>query len=190
MTFHVLCFSWFCVILCCNFILTTGYCTDTTLQTEEHTRKHRSVTGFKIPRFVVLKAREVNMRSGPGINHHNKITYKCMFAPVEITAEFDTWRLVKDVYGNNGWIHEAMLDGKRYVQIFDTSQDTIQNEQKEILMFRLPSDRSRPIARLKIGVIGKLIKCNEEWCKIAVGRTHSGWVWKQKLWGVYSHEIF
>ena len=36
-----------------------------------------SVTNLPLPRFVILKSRDVNMRTGPGMNYSNKINYKC-----------------------------------------------------------------------------------------------------------------
>lgn len=141
-------------------------------------QKVGSVTGLQIPRFVVIKSRDVNMRSGPGVTYQSKINYKCIFIPVEVKSEFDNWRLVKDSEGNEGWIHEAMLDGRRYVQIL----------KDETLVFRLPDPKSQPIARIEKGAIGKLVNCKNHWCQISFGRSYKGWVNKDNLWGVYSYE--
>jgi SH3-like domain-containing protein len=141
-------------------------------------QKVGQVTGLPIPRFVVIKSRDVNMRSGPGVTYQSKINYKCIFTPVEVKSEFDNWRLVKDSNGNEGWIHEAMLDGRRYVQILNN----------ETLIFRLPDPRSQPIARVEKGAIGKLVSCKNDWCQISFGRSYKGWVNKNSLWGVYSYE--
>jgi SH3-like domain-containing protein len=145
-----------------------------------------SVTGLAIPRFVVIKSKDTNMRSGPGVNYPNKINYKCIFMPVEVQEEFENWRLVRDIDGNEGWIHEAMLDGRRYVQII--SSKTLDQNNKEVLIFRLPNPQSKPIVRVEVGTIGKLIQCQNEWCQISFGRAHKGWIPKNKLWGVYSNE--
>lgn len=145
-----------------------------------------SVTKLPIPRFVVIKAKDVNMRSGPGINYASKIHYKCIFTPVEVFNEFDTWRLVRDINGNEGWIHEAMLDGRRYVQI--KYSDKMRSTNDEVLLFRLPDEKSNPIARAERGTIGKLKECKKDWCRISFGRLHKGWIQKSNLWGVYANE--
>jgi SH3-like domain-containing protein len=141
-------------------------------------QKIGSITGLPLPRFVVIKSRDVNMRSGPGVTYQSKINYKCIFIPVEVKSEFDNWRLVRDSEGNEGWIHEAMLDGRRYVQIL----------KDETLIFRLPDPKSQPIARIEKGAIGKLVNCKNNWCEISFGRSHKGWINKEKLWGVYGSE--
>ena len=34
--------------------------------------------------------------------------------PVEVIAEYDTWRKIRDWQGTVGWVHQSMLDGGRY----------------------------------------------------------------------------
>lgn len=143
-----------------------------------------AVTGLPVPRFVVIKSKEANMRMGPGIGNPTKINYRCMFMPVEIRAEFENWRLVRDIEGNEGWIHEAMLDGRRYVQVSRGSK----TPDEEVLMFRLPDKRSAPLGRTEHGAIARLIRCQSGWCQIIFSRSYKGWVPKEKLWGVYPEE--
>ncbi len=133
-----------------------------------------SVTGMILPRFVTLKSTDVNMRSGPGVNYPIKINYKCYHLPVKILSEFETWRLVKDSRGNEGWIHEAMIDKKNYVEITNDSK---------VPIFRLPSDRAKQVAYVEKGMVAKLVKCNDEWCKIAIAKTYKGWINKKYIWG-------
>ena len=162
------------------FVLLTFFstsCADTTIG---------KVTGLPIPRFVIIKSRDTNMRSGPGITYPSKINYKCMFMPVEVQSEFEHWRLVCDIDGNKGWIHEAMLDGSRYVQIMSSKK--LNQSPEEILLFRLPDPKSKPIARVHSGTIGKLIKCQNGWCQLLFGRVSKGWIPKNKLWGVYPED--
>jgi SH3-like domain-containing protein len=142
-----------------------------------------SVTGLPIPRFVSLKAREVNMRSGPGITYPSKINYKCAPLPLEILSEFENWRLVRDADGNEGWIHEAMLDGKKHLQVISTNK---LRQSEEVLVFRIPDFKAQPIAKIEVGAVGKLIVCKDDWCKISLGRSHHGWINKKHLWGVES----
>ena len=138
------------------------------------------ISGLPLPRYAVLKAKEVNMRGGPGIDHPIKITYGCIFAPIKILNEVEAWRLVSDVYGNQGWIHEAMLDGKKYVQISGNNNDS----NAEFMIFRLPNKDSKPIARVQNGIVMKLVTCNELWCKVKLNQSYSGWVLKNNLWGI------
>ncbi len=114
------------------------------------------------------------MRVGPSITEQLKFNYKCTLNPVQITAEFDNWRQIKDSEGNEGWIHEAMLDGRKYVKIINDKGTNI---------FRLPNNRSKVIAIAEKGFIAKLIECKGDWCKITLSNRHKGWVYKRELWG-------
>lgn len=134
-----------------------------------------STTGLSIPRFVTLKSKDVNMRSGPGINYPMKINYKCYNLPLKIISESESWRLVRDSRGNEGWIHEAMIDKKDYVEIISDAK---------VAMFRLPNERSKQTGYVESGVLAKLLKCNENWCKIILAKKYQGWIQKRYLWGL------
>ncbi len=70
-------------------------------------------TGLPLPRYVSLRAEEVNMRTGPGVRYPVDWVYKRRNLPVEIIAEFGTWRKIRDVEGAQGWIHQSMLSNRR-----------------------------------------------------------------------------
>src|SRR5436853_89841 len=68
-----------------------------------------------IPRFVSTRASEVNMRTGPNVRYPVRWVFVKKGEPVEILAEFEQWRKIRDHQGDSGWVHETMLSGKRYV---------------------------------------------------------------------------
>lgn len=136
-----------------------------------------TVTGLPIPRFVMLKSRDVNMRTGPGINYQLKINYKCYHLPMKILSEFETWRLVKDSNGNEGWIHEAMLDKNKSVEIVSTKN-------VKIAILRLPDPKAKAVVLVEQGTIANLIKCQGDWCNVSLAKSYRGWIHKQNLWGV------
>jgi len=140
-----------------------------------------TVTVLPIPRFVMLKSKDVNMRYGPGINYPLKMNYKCYHLPLKVLSEFETWRLVKDSNGNEGWIHEVMLDKNKSVEIvFDNTKDF------RISILRLPDPKAKPIVLVENGTVANLIKCKGDWCKIALNKIYKGWIHKRNLWGVDS----
>ena len=55
-----------------------------------------SVTKLPLPRFASLKTDRVNLREGPSKDHATKWVYQRAGLPVEITAEFEIWRKVRD----------------------------------------------------------------------------------------------
>jgi SH3-like domain-containing protein len=73
--------------------------------------------GLALPRFVSLRSDEVNLRTGPGTNYPVEWVYVRRGLPVEIIAEFDNWRKVRDIEGTVGWIHKSLLSGKRMAVI-------------------------------------------------------------------------
>ena len=136
------------------------------------------ITNLPIPRFVSLKATEANARRGPSLSHKIDWIYKRQHMPLEIYAEYENWRRVRDFEGFGGWIHYTLLSGVRYVLIKD-----------ELLEMRLlPSNDAQVIAKIPQHNIANLDKCTNDWCKI-MDDGYKGWVLKKGIWGVYESEL-
>ena len=82
-------------------------------------------SGLKLPRFVSLRSELVNARSGPGSRYPIEWVYMQKYAPVEIIAEFELWRKIKDWQGSESWVHQAMLTGKRTVKVSTPGENNI-----------------------------------------------------------------
>lgn len=139
----------------------------------------RQGSGLPVPRFVALKSDEVNVRTGPGDRYPISWVYKRDHLPLEITEEFDHWRKIKDVAGSEGWIHKSLLDGRRYALIKKGTQ----------VLRRSPEEDAAPLLRAAPMVIGKLLECSEDWCRMQID-SRKGWIQKKHLWGVYPKEVF
>ena len=68
-----------------------------------------SASGLPVPRFVSLKADKVNMHIGPAKTYETKWLYQRAGLPVEITAEFENWRRIRDSDGTEGWVYHSLL---------------------------------------------------------------------------------
>ena len=132
-----------------------------------------------VPRYVSLRAGEVNMRTGPGVRYPVDWVYKRKNMPVEVIAQFGTWRKIRDVQGAQGWIHQSMLSGNRFVTI--TGQMRTLRRQADA--------KSRPVARIEPGAIAELLNCPEGtgWCEISAAG-HQGWLRRVEFWGLYPRE--
>tara|TARA_B100000686_G_scaffold226903_1_gene234204 strand:+ start:223 stop:741 length:519 start_codon:yes stop_codon:yes gene_type:complete len=131
-----------------------------------------------LPRFVSLKSAEVNLRSGPGVRYPIEWEYQRRGLPVEITAEFDNWRQVRDVEGTAGWIHRALLSGKRSALVLPPER-----------VFRsAPEENATALFRAAPGVMVYLLSCDGSWCYTEHGETKA-WVGQKELWGVYPDEV-
>ena len=62
-----------------------------------------ATSGLPIPRYVSLKSDHVNVRAGPTKDNDVAWVYTRAGLPVEITAEFENWRRVRDSEGAEGW---------------------------------------------------------------------------------------
>ena len=149
------------------------------------------VTGLPIPRFVSFKAKSTNVRSGPSNQHPVKWVYHRKGYPVKVVAEFEHWRKINDIDGEDGWVHEAMLSGVRYVVVIKNVVGGIMAAKQpasELFLFRKASVDSPALARMQIGSVCALKECKVEWCKVNC-QNHVGWVLKENVWGVGSSDV-
>lgn len=130
-----------------------------------------------VPRFVTLGPDEVNVRTGPGTRYPIKFVIRKGGLPVEITREFQVWREIRDVDGDKGWVHKAMLSGRRAI--------IVKGQVRTIL--KKPDEAAQPVVRLEPGVIADLEGCREKWCSVKIA-TYDGWIKKTDIWGVYDAE--
>jgi len=132
---------------------------------------------LSVPRFVSLRSSEVNLRTGPGTGYPVEWVYRRRRLPVEVIAEFDTWRKIRDWQGTVGWVHQSMLDGRRTARVMDI----------ERVLRRSPEAGAPAVARLEPGVIGDLLACEPEWCRLDV-KGYRGWLRRGEFWGAYEGE--
>ena len=66
-----------------------------------------TTSGLPMPRYVSLKSDHVNVRAGPTKDNDVAWVYTRSGLPVEITAEFENWRRVRDSEGAEGWVYHS-----------------------------------------------------------------------------------
>ncbi len=140
-----------------------------------------SVTGLPVPRFVSLKADRINVRSGPSRDQDVQWVYTRAGMPVEITAEFENWRRIRDWQGAEGWVYHSLLSGKRTAVVVPTLKTDL------VPLYASPDTKSAVVARLQAGVLGKLDSCTGTWCEFS-GKGFDGWIMQVRLWGAYPNE--
>ena len=129
-------------------------------------------TGLQIPRFASLRANEVNLRTGPGRQYPIDWIFRYKSMPVKIIGEYDHWRQVRDWEGAEGWIHKSLLTGRRTAMIVGDGHP----------LRRSPEGDSAVVARIEGKVVGRLLECEERWCRLEVGG-YRGWMRRGHLWG-------
>jgi SH3-like domain-containing protein len=140
-----------------------------------------SASGLPVPRFVSLKSDRVNVRSGPNKDQEVRWVYTRAGMPVEITAEFENWRRIRDWEGAEGWVYHSLLSGRRSAVVVPTLKDDL------VPLYEKSDAKSGVVAKLQSGVLGQLKTCNGLWCEFN-GKGFSGWIRQERLWGAYPDE--
>lgn len=140
-----------------------------------------TVTGLPLPRYASLKTDRVNLREGPSKDHATKWVFQRAGLPVEITAEFATWRRVRDSEGAEGWVLHTLLSGRRTALVGSGKKEAT------FSVVAGPSEKADMVAQLQAGVIVNIKKCDGSWCQVS-GDGYKGYVKQHDLWGVYPDE--
>ncbi len=148
-------------------------------------------SGLPLPRFVSLTSEPINVRVGPGTRYELAWVYVKSRLPVEIIQEFDTWRKIRDLDGQEGWVHQNLLSGRRmgYIAPWD---DTAR-----VALRARNNSEARVRAWLSSKFLIRIEKCDGQFCQVSAknisgeGRaTYSGYVAQFEIWGVYPGEEF
>ena len=121
--------------------------------------------------FLSLKKDKVNVRYGPSFESPIKFVYKKINLPIKQIDKKENWRRVIDSKNNGGWIHHSQL--KSINSIIPL---------KEKILFKKPSNFSKPLARIEKGRVLILEKCIDDWCKIKSAE-FKGWIKTEDIWG-------
>ena len=122
--------------------------------------------------FLSLKKNKVNVRYGPSFESPIKFVYKKVNLPVKQIDHKENWRRIIDSKSNSGWIHWSQL---KKINSVITLEDKI--------LFKKPSNFSKPIAKIKKGRLLIVQKCDVKWCKIK-SEKFKGWIRIGNLWGL------
>src|SRR5258705_8207604 len=141
----------------------------------------QTTSGLPVPRYVSLKSDHVNVRAGPTKDNDVAWVYTRSGLPVEITAEFENWRRVRDSEGAEGWVYHSLLSGRR------TAVVTMKHRDDLASLYDRADATSAVAARLQAGVIAQVKKCNNGWGRIT-GNGFDGWIEQQRPWGAYAEE--
>lgn len=141
-----------------------------------------SASGLPVPRYVSLKADKVNVRGGPSRDHEVAWVFTRAGIPVEITAESENWRRIRDAEGAEGWVFHSLLSGRRTVLVSPSAKTD------SYPLYERASASGRVVAQLQVRVLGTVRYCDGKWCRI-FGDGFDGFMEQNLLWGVYPNEV-
>src|SRR5690348_890023 len=132
---------------------------------------NESDTALKVPRFVSLHSDKVNLRTGPGRQYPIEWVLTRKDMPVEVIAQFEHWRRVRDWEGTQGWVQEHMVGGRRTVVINKGALRSLHAQ---------PDPGSAVVARAQPGAVARLLECRGPMCRIEADDI-SGWVGRSDI---------
>ena len=122
-------------------------------------------------KFLSLKKSKVNVRYQPSFSSKIKFIYKKINLPLKQIDKKGNWRRIVDLKNHSGWIHWSQLK---------PANSIIALEDK--ILFKKPSNFSKPVVRLQKGRLLIVKKCEKNWCNV-VTENYSGWIKTENIWG-------
>ena len=123
------------------------------------------------PKYASIKKEKTYSRHNASFDAPLEWIYQKENLPILIIRERDNWREIRDIDGAESWMHVSMISNKR---TFINKQD------QNLLKYK---DNNIISAIVKRGVVGKIINCDEVFCKVKI-KKYKGWVEKKYLWGI------
>jgi SH3-like domain-containing protein len=130
------------------------------------------------PYWASIASGEAMTRTGPGKNYPGIWLYKRRDLPVRVIKKYEHWRLIEDPDGARGWMLVTLLSDRRTAIVKPGDPRPVRTE---------PNDRSKVRYLAEHGVVGRIDRCGNGWCRIEVGRRR-GYVRASDLWGVGANE--
>ena len=121
--------------------------------------------------FLSLKKNRVNVRYGPSFESPVKFVYKKINLPIKQIDKKENWRRIIDLKNNSGWIHWSQLKPINSLISLD-----------EKILFKEPTNFSKPLAKIQTGRVLILQTCTKGWCKVKSDK-FKGWIKTENIWG-------
>ena len=123
------------------------------------------------PKYASIKKEKTYSRHNASFDAPLEWIYQKKYLPILIIRERDNWREIRDIDGDISWMHVSMISNKRTF---------INREDQNLLKYK---NNNIVNVIVKKGVVGKIINCDEIFCKVKI-KNYKGWVEKKNLWGI------
>ena len=134
----------------------------------------------KPPYWASIASGEAMTRAGPGRNYPGLWLYKRRDLPVKVLKVYENWRLIEDPDGTRGWMLVSLMSSARTGLVKPGEPRAIHEK---------PASASRVAYLAQPGVVGKIDRCDGNFCRFSVG-TKVGWIAQQAVYGVRIGEAF
>ena len=132
------------------------------------------------PYWASIASGQAMTHTGPGRNYPNVWLYQRRDLPVRVVKKYETWRLIQDPDGAQGWMLVTMLSDRRTGIVKPGDPRPIRADRNDGAKIRY---MAAP------GVVGRIDKCKGDgWCRIEIGKK-DGYIQTSDLWGVGDNEV-
>ena len=131
-----------------------------------------------VPYWASIAAGQALMRTGPDRTYPAVWLYKRRDLPVKVLQVVGPWRRVQEQDGSSGWMLATLLAARRTGVILAGGLRPIRSG---------PSGDSDLLWQAEPGVIGRISKCDGQYCRIQIGEK-VGYVEQSALWGTDPNE--
>jgi len=131
------------------------------------------------PYWASIASGQAMTHTGPGRNYPNVWLYQRRDLPVRVVKKYDNWRLIQDPDGAQGWMLVTMLSDRRTAIVKPGDPRPIRVG---------PYDNAKAAYMAQHGVVGRISKCRDGWCRIEIDR-RKGYVHTSDIWGVAENEV-
>ena len=131
------------------------------------------------PYWASIASGEAMMRTGPGRNYPGIWLYKRRDLPIRVVKTYPQWRMIEDPDGTRGWMLVTLLSDRRTAIVKPGEPRPIHEK---------PNAASRVVYLAEHGVVGRIDKCRDGWCRIKIGK-RQGHIRTGDIWGVGDGEV-
>lgn len=130
------------------------------------------------PYWASIASGRAMMRTGPGQNYPGTWEYRRADLPIRVIEIYHDWRKIQDPDGATGWMLVRLLADQRTAIVRGTEPRA---------MHEAPDDATPIRYRAQPGVVGRVSRCADGWCRFDVhGR--DGYIRIDQIWGVDPNE--
>ena len=131
------------------------------------------------PYWASIASGQAMTRAGPGKNYPGVWLYQRRDLPIRVVRKYENWRMIEDPEGTRGWMLVSLLSDRRTAVVKPGEPRPIHAKADGVSRVRYKAEQ---------GVVGRIEKCRDGWCHIAVGK-REGYIRTSDIWGVSDGEV-
>ena len=131
------------------------------------------------PYWASIASGQAMTRTGPGKNYPGVWLYQRRDLPIRVVKKYENWRLIQDADGAQGWMLVTLLSDRRTAVVKPGAPRSLRVG---------PYDSAKVVYQVEQGVVGRLEKCSDGWCRINVANK-KGYIRTSDIWGVSDNEV-